>query len=123
MDFYQVDDQQVYIFYLFSQNFVEIKLLSVKIPKVSKFKTRNVSDFSGFIDKPNKNEKKDLLENKLRRPLIVINPIFSRELELNIENPPNSYNSANNDTINNQLNIPIQNPFNISEKFSIGLIE
>lgn len=99
-------------------------MLSVKIPRLAKLKTANDNDFSGFIDKPNKNQKKDLLENKLRRPLVIINPIFDSEVYQS-EVQPNSYNSRQN-AINNNENLNIDNLIrrhvNVSDKLSVGFI-
>jgi hypothetical protein len=94
----------------------------VSIPKLSKLKTANNNDFVGFIEKPNKNQKKDLLTNKSRMPLIIINPFFDNEVSIPDINP-NSYNSRqnaiNNDYVNGNVN---RKRANISEKLSVGFI-
>ena len=99
-------------------------MLAVKIPRLAKLKTLNDNDFAGFLDKPNKNQKKDLLENKLRRPLVIINPVFDSEvIQSDVE--PNSYNSRLN-AINNNENLNIGNlhkkHVNVSDKLSVGFI-
>ncbi len=94
----------------------------MSIPKLSKLKTANNNDFVGFIEKPNKNQKKDLLTNKSRMPLIIINPFFDNEVSIPDINP-NSYNSRqnaiNNDYVNGNVN---RKRANISEKLSVGFI-
>jgi len=97
-------------------------VLAVNIPKLSKLKTTNNNDFIGFIDKPNKNQKKDFLENNMRRPLIIINPIFNNEVGLS-DMDPSSYNSRQN-TINQEYISDGVNRkhVNISDKLSVGFI-
>ena len=95
----------------------------MKIPILSKLKTANDNDFLGFIDKPNKNLKKDLIENKLRRPLIIINPVFDSEVN-HIEIEPNSFNSRinainNNENLSSNLN---KKNVNVSDKLAVGFI-
>lgn len=100
----------------------------MKIPRLSKLKTANDNDFSGFIEKPSKSEKKDLLENNLRRPLIIINPVFNNEVNQS-EIDPSSYNSrvnAINNNVNNNENALgnnlITKHINVSDKLSVGFI-
>lgn len=100
-------------------------MLSVEIPRLAKLKTANDNDFAGFIEKPNKSQKKDLLENKLRRPLIIINPIFDNEVNQS-EIEPNSYNSRSNAINNNNENLNNSSlnrrNVNVSDKLSVGFL-
>ena len=89
---------------------------------MSIIKTANNSDFTGFTENLNKNQKKDLLENNSRRPLIIINPIFDSENYPN-EVEPNRINAVPNNT--NQENFRSfvnRRNNNISDKISIGFI-
>jgi len=96
----------------------------VRIPMLSKLKTANDNDFSGFIEKPNKNQKKDLLENKLRRPLVIINPVFDNEANRS-EIEPNSFNSrfnAINNNDNQNSSIINKRNLNVPDILSVGFI-
>ena len=96
----------------------------MNIPKLNKLKTSITNDFNGFIEKPNKNQKKDLLENNLRRPLVIINPIFDSEIQQNYDIDVNSLNTRlntiNQDNVSNS-NL-IRKHVNISDKISVGFI-
>lgn len=96
--------------------------MSVKIPKISKLKTANDNDFIGFTEKINKNQKKDLIDNNTRRPLIIINPIFENEnnqddIQPNTDNLQADFRNQENfrSFVNKRNN-------NLSDKLSIGFI-
>lgn len=86
-------------------------------------KTSNNNDFIGFTENINKNQKKDLIENNTRRPLIIINPIFDNDNNSNEINNQNRINPitniANQDNFRNSVN---KKSNNISDKISIGYI-
>lgn len=94
----------------------------MNIPGLKKLKKANNNDFDGFIENPNKDIKKDFLENKHRRALIIINPIFDSEVNQN-DNEPTSLNSRhitiNHDNFNSHDNF---RRVNVSDKLSIGFI-
>ncbi len=111
---------------------VEIKVLTVNIPKFSKIKTANNSDFLGFTENLNKNQKKDLLENNARRPLIIINPIFDLESSSSLHPheaeqnrngavPNSTETNTNNDSDHFGSFVNRRNN-NVSDKMSIGFI-
>jgi len=89
----------------------------VKIPLINKINTTNNSDFNDFIEKPNKSQKKNLMESSNQNPIVIINPIFDAEMN-NRKASINSGNiNADNLSNNSRKNV------NISDKLSVGFIE
>ena len=66
-----------------SQTAREIKLIEIKIPKVRKIKAGKNNEFCGFLQKPDKNQKKLMMIDTKRKPLLIINPIFDNEINDN----------------------------------------
>ena len=84
---------------------------------INKIKTTNNSDFNDFIEKPNKSQKKNLMESSNQNPIVIINPIFDAEMN-NRKASINSGNiNADNLSNNSRKNV------NISDKLSVGFIE
>lgn len=84
---------------------------------INKIKLRGNSDFVGFIEKPNNSQKKILMEDNRKKPLLIINPIFDSELgSRKASNNSNNIN-ADNSSNNSRKNV------NISDKISVGFIE
>lgn len=96
----------------------------MKIPKVRKIKAGKVNEFCGFVNKPDKNQKNFMMTDTKRKPLLVINPIFDKEINSNDNNKRESVqNKSNQGENSNLINQGNQGKFNISEKVSVGFIE
>ena len=72
------------------------------------------------------------MDNSLKQPIVIINPIFDEEIGLGNGNRKNSFNSGNaNDSYRNNININPDNfsnnsyrrTVNLSDKISLGFVE
>ena len=90
---------------------------------MSKLKTANSNDFASFIEMPNKSQMLVFVENNLRRPLIILNPIFDKVINQYAIEPESVNSVPNNASPENLISNANKRHAIISEKISVGFID